>query len=107
MLLKEFKITNYEEGVLFLADYNPGTQEFNILRVIQNKSALKAVYATLASDVTDHEVEQLKLIKASREQSGSDGIKNLEKSVSFKFHEIEELVDLVDANDLNNMSVGD
>lgn len=106
-LLEKFNGTDYEEGVLFLANYNRGTQEFNILRVIQNKSALKAVYATLASDVTDHEVEQLKLIKASREKSASDGVKNHEKTDSFKFHEIEELVDLLDANDLNNMSVGD
>jgi hypothetical protein len=59
-LLDEFVSDNYEYAVLFLATYDEEAESFDILRVIQSKTAIKAAFTSLASEVNDSELASLK-----------------------------------------------
>lgn len=58
-LLDKFNETDYVDSVLFLATYDEDAESFDILRVIQNPTALKAAYTSLASSVTNTELAAL------------------------------------------------
>lgn len=59
-LLKKFVLSDYEDAVLFLATFDQEEGTFDILRVVQNKTAIKAAYTSLASEVSYPELEALK-----------------------------------------------
>lgn len=59
-LLKKFVLSDYEDAVLFLATFDQEEGTFDILRVVQNKTAIKAAFTSLASEVSHSELEALK-----------------------------------------------
>lgn len=58
-LSKKINVNNYEDSVLLLATYDDENKNINVLRVIQNKAAIKASFASLSSSVTNNELNAL------------------------------------------------
>lgn len=56
LLTEDFEIDEYEDAVVFLATYDEVYDSFDILRVIQKKSVVKACFESLASDVSPKEL---------------------------------------------------
>jgi hypothetical protein len=54
-------MTDYpnNDAVLLLATYDEDSDEINVLRVIQNNAAIKAAFTSLASKVTNTELQAL------------------------------------------------
>lgn len=59
-LLRNFNKTDYVDSVLFLGTYNEEDNNFDILRVIQNRSVIKAAFTSLSSKVSEDEFDALK-----------------------------------------------
>lgn len=57
----EINMNDYpnHDAVLLLASYDEDSDEINVLRVIQNKAALKAAFTSLSSQVTHAELKAL------------------------------------------------
>jgi hypothetical protein len=57
----EINMTDYpnNDAVLLLATYDEDSDEINVLRVIQNNAAIKAAFTSLASKVTNTELQAL------------------------------------------------
>ena len=57
----DININDYSDNdaILLLATYDEDTDDINVLRVIQNNAAIKAAFASLASKVTDTELQAL------------------------------------------------
>jgi hypothetical protein len=59
-LLNEFVLKDYVDSVLLLGTYDQTTKDFNIIKVVQKLGALKSVFESMASEVTDAEIVQKK-----------------------------------------------
>lgn len=59
-LLDHFEMGDYEDAVLFLATYKQESKSFDILSVIQRKTAIKAAFTSLASEVNASDLAALK-----------------------------------------------
>lgn len=66
-LLDEFNEVDYVDSVLFLATYDEDDQSFDVISVIQNPTALKAAFTSLASDVTASQLAALEADLADEE----------------------------------------